>query len=91
MKNEGDPKAMAILLTGGDWASMLRDAEVLSDVCRTILPCLETPLQLELADIAKLCFRDLDEAIRRWGILSGHVRAHILIAQKAPGNLHAKA
>jgi hypothetical protein len=82
-------QGLGVLLTGGDWASALGDADVLAEVARTLFPCVAAPLQLELAEIARLAYRDFTSAASRWVQLSGHLRAHLMLASHEFG--HAQA
>ena len=90
LENTSDEtQGLGVLLTGGDWAAALGDAEVLAEVARTLFPCVAAPLQLELAEIAKLAYRDFQQAASRWVQLSGHLRAHLMLASRDFGKYQA--
>lgn len=72
-------QSLRVLLTGGDWAAALGDADVLADIARCLFPCVAAPLQFELAEIARLAHRDFDAAAGRWVQMSGHLRAHLIL------------
>ncbi len=82
-------EGLGVLLTGGDWACALGDADVLAEVARTLFPCVAAPLQLELAEIARLAYRDFGSASTRWVQLSGHLRAHLMLASHQFGRAQA--
>jgi len=82
-------QGLGVLLTGGDWACALGDADVLAEVARTLFPCVAAPLQFELAEIARLAYRDFTSASSRWVQLSGHLRAHLMLASKEFGRAQA--
>ena len=84
-----DNQGLGVLLTGGDWACALGDADVLAEVARTLFPCVAAPLQHELAEIAKLAYRDFHSAASRWVQLSGHLRAHLMLASHDFGKYQA--
>jgi hypothetical protein len=84
-----EAQGLGVLLTGGDWAAALGDADVLADVARTLFPCVAAPLQFELAEIARLVYRDFDAAATRWVQLSGHLRAHLMLASHDFGRYQA--
>jgi hypothetical protein len=84
-----ETQGLGVLLTGGDWACALGDAEVLAEVARTLFPCVAAPLQFELAEIAKLAYRDFPVAANRWAQLSGHLRAHLMLASRDFGKYQA--
>lgn len=84
-----ESRGLTVLLTGGDWACALGDAEVLADVARTLFPCVAAPLQLELAEIARLASRDFAAAAARWVQLSGHLRAQLVMTSREPGRAQA--
>ena len=85
----GETQGLGVLLTGGDWAAALGDADVLAEVARTLFPCVAAPLQFELAEIARLVYRDFDAAATRWVQLSGHLRAHLMLASRDFGRYQA--
>jgi hypothetical protein len=84
-----ETQGLGVLLTGGDWACALGDADVLAEVARTLFPCVAAPLQMELAEIAKLAYRDFSAASTRWVQLSGHLRAHLMLASRDFGKYQA--
>ena len=90
LENTSDEtQGLGVLLTGGDWAAALGDADVLAEVARTLFPCVAAPLQFELAEIAKLVYRDFNAAASRWVQLSGHLRAHLMLASRDFGRYQA--
>lgn len=85
-----DP-GIVVALNAGDLAARCRNADVLSQAARDLYPVVAAPIQMELADIAKLAHRDIAAAAARWANVSAHLRAHVLIATSRVGNLDAKA
>ncbi len=82
-------QGLGVLLSGGDWACALGDADVLADVARALIPEVDTNIQLQLSEIIKLTQRDFPAACDRWAKLSGHLRAQLMIAAQQFGKYQA--
>lgn len=88
-ENDDDTQGFGVLLKGGDWAAALGDADVLIEVTKSLFEHVAAPLQYELTEIAKLAHRDFAAASQRWFQLSGHLRAHLMVASKDFGKYKA--
>ncbi len=85
----GNQQDLGALLTGGDWACALGNADVLAEVARTLFPSVSASLQYELGEITRLAYRDFSSASARWMQLSAHLRALLMMSSHDFGKLQA--
>jgi hypothetical protein len=57
---------LGILFVGGDWACAHGDLAGLADVAKRLGACTDGPIRAEALAVARLCYGDQANAVKRW-------------------------
>jgi len=71
------PHTLRALINDGDWACAHQQPAALVEVTRLLGPCLASPQQIELDEIARIASSDMGTATRRWSQLCNHLRTRL--------------